>query len=286
MPGGPHTRVRNAEGRHVLAEQQPVDAAVRVVPEALGVLQPRGAARAHHPIGQAARAGVREGGGRGRPGAGHGVALQRDPVGGGHGLRRGLRGPAGGALVAARRRGQGLDGDGEPAGRAGAQCRAPDRNAHLLQTGGQGVGRGGRAPGRGCVRGGGGGSEEAPEAVRRAVGGGCRSGWGRLLSVPNAIEAGTCRQGDSGWAQAGRPGRARAEPLSPPFQCIPGPRTPPPGADTAPGHGTAPCGATPDIAGGHRGFTSSWATYPRGTAEPRGQHVGHTIAREQPRMAA
>ena len=39
-------------------------------------------------------------------------------------------------------------------------------------------------------------SEAAPEAVRQAVGG----GWGRLLSVANAIEAGTWRQGDSDWA--------------------------------------------------------------------------------------
>ena len=43
-------------------------------------------------------------------------------------------------------------------------------------------------------------SAAAPEAVRRAVGEGCQSGWGRLLSVTNAIEVGTCRQGDSGWA--------------------------------------------------------------------------------------
>ena len=42
--------------------------------------------------------------------------------------------------------------------------------------------------------------EAAPEAVRQAVGGSCQSGWGRLLSVTNAIEAGTWRQGDSGWA--------------------------------------------------------------------------------------
>ena len=41
-------------------------------------------------------------------------------------------------------------------------------------------------------------SEAAPEAVRQVVGGGCQSGWGPLLSVTNAIEAGTCRQGDSG----------------------------------------------------------------------------------------
>ena len=43
-------------------------------------------------------------------------------------------------------------------------------------------------------------SEAAPEAVRQAVGGGCQSGGGRLLSVTNAIEAGTWREGDSGWA--------------------------------------------------------------------------------------
>ena len=41
-------------------------------------------------------------------------------------------------------------------------------------------------------------SEAAPAAVRQAVGGGCRSGWGRLLSVTNAIEACTWCQGDSG----------------------------------------------------------------------------------------
>ena len=36
-------------------------------------------------------------------------------------------------------------------------------------------------------------SEAAPEAVRQAVGGGCQSGWGQLLSVTNAIEAGAWR---------------------------------------------------------------------------------------------
>ena len=51
-----------------------------------------------------------------------------------------------------------------------------------------------------------GASEPAPEAVRQAVGGGCQSGWGRLLSVTNAMEADAYRQGDSGWALAGRPG--------------------------------------------------------------------------------
>ena len=42
--------------------------------------------------------------------------------------------------------------------------------------------------------------EGTSEAVRQAVGGGCRSGWGRLLSVTNAVEAGNWRRGDSGWA--------------------------------------------------------------------------------------
>ena len=36
--------------------------------------------------------------------------------------------------------------------------------------------------------------EAAPEAVWQGVGGGCQSGWGRLLSVTNAVEAGTWRQ--------------------------------------------------------------------------------------------
>ena len=51
---------------------------------------------------------------------------------------------------------------------------------------------------KGCIRREG-TSEGAPEAVRQAVGGGCQSGWRWLLSVTNAMEAGTCRQGDSGW---------------------------------------------------------------------------------------
>ena len=60
-------------------------------------------------------------------------------------------------------------------------------------------------PPQGCIRREG-TSEAAPEAVRRAVGGGCQSGWGRLLSVTNAVEAGIWCQGDNGWALAGRPG--------------------------------------------------------------------------------
>ena len=53
--------------------------------------------------------------------------------------------------------------------------------------------------GAGCIRREG-TSEVVPEAVGQAVGGGCQSGWGRVLSVANDIEPGTCRQGDSGWA--------------------------------------------------------------------------------------
>ena len=54
-------------------------------------------------------------------------------------------------------------------------------------------------PPRGCIRREG-TAEAAPEAIIQAVGGGRQSGWGWLLSVTNAIEAGTCGQGDSGWA--------------------------------------------------------------------------------------
>ena len=53
--------------------------------------------------------------------------------------------------------------------------------------------------GQGCI-GTEGTAEAAPETVRQAAGGGCGSGWGRLLSVTSAIEAGTLRQGYSGWA--------------------------------------------------------------------------------------
>ena len=62
-------------------------------------------------------------------------------------------------------------------------------------------------------------SAVASEAVRQAVGGGCKSGCRRSLSVTNAIEAGTCRQAHSGWAKAGRPGGGGG---APPFQYIPG----------------------------------------------------------------
>ena len=72
---------------------------------------------------------------------------------------------------------------------------------------------------QGCIRKEG-TSEAAPEAVGQAVGGGCRTGWGRLLSVTNAIEAGTWLSGVQwlgiGWVPW-KGGRGL-----PPFQCIPG----------------------------------------------------------------
>ena len=67
---------------------------------------------------------------------------------------------------------------------------------------------------QGCIRREG-TSEVAPGAVRSAVGGGCQSGWGQLLSLTNAIEPGTAV------GEAGCPGGGRGTP--PPFQCIPGP---------------------------------------------------------------
>ena len=75
------------------------------------------------------------------------------------------------------------------------------------------------SPAQGCIR-----REEAsnaaPQAVRQAFGGGCKSGWGRLLSVTNAIEAGTCRQGEAGPSLGAMEGGGGCLPL---FQCIAGP---------------------------------------------------------------
>ena len=72
---------------------------------------------------------------------------------------------------------------------------------------------------QGCIRREG-TAETAPEAVRQAVGRVCQSGWGRLLSVTNAIEAGTWRHGDSGWAEAGRPGGGGGPPPFPMHPCL------------------------------------------------------------------
>ena len=63
--------------------------------------------------------------------------------------------------------------------------------------------------------------DAAPEAARQAVGGGCQSGWGRLLSVTNAIEPGPWRQETvAGHRLGALEGGGGA--TSPPFQCIPG----------------------------------------------------------------
>ena len=66
-----------------------------------------------------------------------------------------------------------------------------------------------------------GAAEAAPEAVKQAVGGYCQSGWGRLLSVTNAIEAGTWRRET---VAGGRLGALEGGSPPPPFQCIPGRR--------------------------------------------------------------
>ena len=42
--------------------------------------------------------------------------------------------------------------------------------------------------------------EVASEAARQAVGGGCQSGWGRLPSATNAVEAGHLPSGRHSWA--------------------------------------------------------------------------------------
>ena len=87
----------------------------------------------------------------------------------------------------------------EALGRGMAHVRGDSRVVQPSAIGKGGGGGQGLGTGQGCV-GREGASEAAPEAVRHAVGGGCRSGWGRLMSVTNAVEAGTWRQGDSGWA--------------------------------------------------------------------------------------
>ena len=74
--------------------------------------------------------------------------------------------------------------------RAGVSGHMP-----ILPGGGSRTGGSGGYPRmhqKGSIKGG-------PVAVRQAVGGGCQSSWGRLLSVTNAIEAGAWRQGDGSW---------------------------------------------------------------------------------------
>ena len=83
----------------------------------------------------------------------------------------------------------------EGGGLQGGVAQYPDSYARLFWYNGLWWGRGEQ----GCIRRER-ASEAAPEAVRQAVGGGCQSGWGRLLSATNATEAGTWRQRDSGWA--------------------------------------------------------------------------------------
>ena len=91
-----------------------------------------------------------------------------------------------------------------PCRSSGQPVRTPQRSAWRGCAPGPGGRAQGGGGGQGCIRREG-VSEAAPEAVRRAVAGGCQGGW-RLLSDTNAIEAGTWRQGDCGWAWAGRSG--------------------------------------------------------------------------------
>ena len=83
------------------------------------------------------------------------------------------------------------------------------------------AGCGDRGSGQGCTRREG-ASQAAPAAVRQAVGGGCQSGWGRLLSVTNAVEAGAWRQGDSGWMWLCAAGDLRGDRPPPIALCLAG----------------------------------------------------------------
>ena len=89
--------------------------------------------------------------------------------------------------------------------------------------GGGGVARGPRPPTQGCIRREG---KAASEAVAQAVGEGCQSAWGRLLSVANAVEAGTAVRGTvAGHRLDALEGVWGT--LPPPFQRIPAPPPPP-----------------------------------------------------------
>ena len=68
----------------------------------------------------------------------------------------------------------------------GVQDREVGRVITTTTTTDEGTGTQGQ--GQGCV-----GREGTSEAAPAAVGGGCQSGWGRLLSVTNAVEPGTWR---------------------------------------------------------------------------------------------
>ena len=116
-----------------------------------------------------------------------------------------------------------------------------------------------------------GASEGVPEAVGQAVGGGRQSGWGRLPSVTNAIEAGTWGPGDSGWALARRPGRGGGG--LPPFQCIPG------GDSAAPPTCTPREGCNP--MGQHPGDPTAF-----GTVRPRGGGHLRVARRREPQPSA
>ena len=108
----------------------------------------------------------------------------------------------------------------------------------------------------------------APEAVRRAVGGGCHSSWGWLLSVTNTVEAGTWHQEDSGWAWAGRPGGGGGGTSPPSSASL--------GVGAAQGSAALCSRAGPERGGGAewRAANASHKAFPKARAVWRGQTPG------------
>ena len=81
--------------------------------------------------------------------------------------------------------------------------------------------------------------------VRRGVGDGCQSGWGRLLSVTNRVGAGSCGRGESGWAIGQGLGGRGGGGVPPPLPMHPCPPHPPGG------QGDCARGQTADGGGGN-----------------------------------
>ena len=141
-----------------------------------------------------------------------------------------------------------------PAGTVQATTRLTVRRAHCLCR--RLVGAAAAPKARDALEG-------ASEAVRQAVGGGCRSGWGRLLSVTNAIEADTWRQGDSGWAPSRRGGEGSLLSNASPKASLP-----PGGGVAGPAAGPGPLGARRALRLQRAGTWNSYA-HARGAAARR-----------------
>ena len=121
-------------------------------------------------------------------------------------------------------RSMGLGGRGacRNAGGCGRRNTLPDRwandvlQAHISCTLDKGGG------GHGCIRREG-FSEGTPEALRQAVGGGCQSGWGRLLSVTNKPPPwGKGAGGAGGGGRCGEDQRSTAVASGPDEGCVAG----------------------------------------------------------------